>query len=104
MNMREDGHRAHLGERPRLLPWSGEGGKASFLSADDGDSFVSRLADAVEAEQLDMTEDLLDYARAALERGSLAEEEWGTLVRSLSAALHDVLRIARREAAGGRTS
>jgi hypothetical protein len=78
----------------RLLPWPGEGGKASFLSPAGGDSCVSRLADGIEARQLDMAEDLLDHTREALERGGLAETEWRLLATTLSVALRDVLRIA----------
>lgn len=32
----------------RLLPWTGEGGKPAYLSTDDGDSFMSQLADRLE--------------------------------------------------------
>jgi hypothetical protein len=42
----------------RLLPWSGPGGKPCYLSTDDRDGYVSRLADRIEALQLGAADQL----------------------------------------------
>lgn len=36
----------------RLLPWSGPEGKPCYLSTDDREGYMSRLADYIEAAQL----------------------------------------------------
>jgi hypothetical protein len=45
----------------RLLPWAGEAGKPCYLVT-DGTGRLSRLADTVEAVQLDMADELLGHA------------------------------------------
>lgn len=78
----------------RRLPWPGDGGKPSFLSTNDGNGFVSRMADRVEAQQLDMGENLLAHVQETLRQGSLPEAEWRDVVTALSVALRDALRVA----------
>ncbi|MFC4034341.1 hypothetical protein ACFO3J_23100 [Streptomyces polygonati] len=84
----------------RLLPWSGEDGKACYLSTDGEGSYLSRLADNLEAVQLGMAEDLLGFVRKMLEEDGPAETELRVIVTRMSEALWDVLRIARSR--GGR--
>ena len=43
----------------RLLPWSSPEGKPCYLLSGDGTGYVSRMADRVEAEQLDSAAELL---------------------------------------------
>lgn len=81
----------------RLLPWSGDRGQPCYLHPDSADSgFVSRLADGLEAIQLGMAVDLLDYVEVALP--DLSARELYGLVGPLHQALRDVSRVA-----GGRS-
>lgn len=48
-------------DTPRLLPWSSPDGKPCFL-AGDGKGYVSRLADEMEAAQLDSAAELIEEA------------------------------------------
>ncbi|MEU0389418.1 hypothetical protein [Streptomyces chartreusis] len=78
----------------RLLPWTGTDGKPCYLSTDDPDSLLSRLADDVEAAQLASAEQVLAGAEAVLrdtEAGDRAVRF--ALVRALE-SLGDVLRVA----------
>ncbi|WP_221357674.1 hypothetical protein [Streptomyces beigongshangae] len=75
----------------RLLPWAGPDGKACYLSTDDQDSYISRLADQVEAAQLEMASAL---PTQALDDGTSDPEELKLLVAQLAGALRDVLRVA----------
>ncbi|MEV5909868.1 hypothetical protein ACWEGX_07250 [Streptomyces chartreusis] len=50
--------------RLRLLPWSGPEGKSCYLSTDDGEGYMSRLADNIEAVQLGTAAELLEQAAA----------------------------------------
>ncbi|MFB7747221.1 hypothetical protein [Streptomyces sp. NPDC056132] len=78
----------------RLLPWSGPDGKPCFLSTDNPASHLSRLADAMEADQLDRASDLVAHG---LELISSEDVESLTLER-LAAALTDALRTTLRVA------
>ncbi|MGF1343809.1 hypothetical protein ACQSMD_27480 [Streptomyces flavovirens] len=51
----------------RLLPWSGPGDKPCYLSTDDPDGYMSRLADGIEAIQLGTASELLAEASEALD-------------------------------------
>lgn len=77
----------------RLLPWSEEGGKQCLLST-DGDGYVARFADDMEAAQLDMGTELLDHARAMLGEPDASATELRFLAHRLVEALHDALRVA----------
>lgn len=78
----------------RLLPWTGNDGKESYLSTPEEGSFLSRLADNLEAVQLGMGADLLDYVQKSLADGTPSETELRNLVGHLSTSLRDAIRVA----------
>ncbi|MGW9595076.1 hypothetical protein ACWHLZ_32855 [Streptomyces chartreusis] len=78
----------------RLLPWSGPEGKPCYLSTDDSEGYMSRLADSVEAAQLGMAADLLEQASNKLDDQDTGPEDLRRLARELTGALQDVLRVA----------
>ncbi|UKY50383.1 hypothetical protein [Streptomyces inhibens] len=87
----------------RLLPWTTPEGKTCFLMSDDrGEGGLSRVADRIEAVQLDMADGLLDHAADMLGDNKATEPELRFLGRQLSAALRDVHRVA--ESRGARPS
>ncbi|MFE7558496.1 hypothetical protein [Kitasatospora sp. NPDC057500] len=81
---------------PRLLPWATEDGRPCYLST-DGKGYISTLADSIETVQLDMGQDLLEYARGALAPGAKAQStvEYRWLACRLTEALSDALRVAQ---------
>ncbi|MGW2472333.1 hypothetical protein [Streptomyces sp. NPDC001665] len=78
----------------RLLPWSGPGDKPCYLSTDDPDSYMSRLADNIEANQLGTASELLEEASEALDNQDTHPDEMRCLVKALTGALRDVYRVA----------
>ncbi|MGW4819342.1 hypothetical protein ACWEP4_10225 [Streptomyces sp. NPDC004227] len=84
----------------RLLPWSGPDGKPCYLSTDDGDGFMSRLADNIESVQLGMAAGLLEQAQEVLADSDAEPEELRVLAAELAGGLGDVLRVATSR--GGR--
>ncbi|MET7988519.1 hypothetical protein [Streptomyces sp. NPDC005281] len=78
----------------RLLPWTGPGGNPCYLSTDDRDGFMSRLADNIEAVQLGTAAELLKHAAETLGGELAAPEEVRLLAKELTGALRDVLRVA----------
>jgi hypothetical protein len=87
--------------RPRLLPWPSTAGKRCYLVTDDGgNSPLSRLADEMEAVQLNVGAELLGHAGQMLADHKVGTEELRFLVKCLSEALRDALRVA--ESRGGR--
>ncbi|AIA04204.1 hypothetical protein SAZ_19735 [Streptomyces noursei ZPM] len=78
---------------PRLLPWVSPEGKTCFLLG-DGKGFVSRMADRVEAVQLEMADGLVAHADGMLGEARLSEGELRFLARNLTRALRDVRRVA----------
>jgi hypothetical protein len=76
----------------RLLPWSGPEGKPCYLSTDDSDGHLSRLADHTEAVQLGMAAELLEHASEALH--DVGPEELRLLATKLTGALRATLRVA----------
>ncbi|MFI8896237.1 hypothetical protein [Streptomyces paradoxus] len=78
----------------RLLPWTGADGRPCYLSTDDPDSLLSRLADDIEAVQLASAEQVLAGARAVLGDAGAGERalRFG-LVRAVE-SLGEVLRVA----------
>ncbi|MFC3572934.1 hypothetical protein ACFOZ0_06510 [Streptomyces yaanensis] len=78
----------------RLLPWSGPEGKPCYLSADDSDGHMSRLADNIEAVQLGMAANLLEQALEVLGDGDAALEQLRPLATQLAGALRDTIRVA----------
>jgi hypothetical protein len=87
----------------RLLPWPGPIGQRAYLAADDDSkSHLSRLADEMEAVQLNAAETLLGYAAEMLGDQKVQGLELRFLGHRLCEALRDVLRVA--ESRGGRLS
>lgn len=78
----------------RLLPWSGPEGKPCYLSTDDKGGYMSRLADNIEADQLDAAAALLANASATLDDQDANPEDLRRLTGELTETLRDVLRIA----------
>nr|WP_050993619.1 hypothetical protein [Streptomyces violaceusniger] len=87
--------------QPRLLPWPGPAGKPCYLVSDaDGEGYLSRLADEMEAVQLQMGAELIGHARLLLRDRKADVRELRYLSDRLIEALQDALRIA--ESRGGR--
>ncbi|GHH28101.1 hypothetical protein [Streptomyces lanatus] len=78
----------------RLLPWTTPDGKPCYLSADSDRSLLSRLADDVEAAQLDSGEQVLAGARAVLADTKAGERAVRFALTRASESLEDALRIA----------
>jgi hypothetical protein len=78
----------------RLLPWSGPEGKPCYLSTDDNGSYMSRLADNIEAVQLGTAAELLEDASDTLVDEEAGPEDLRRLAKELTGALRDVLRVA----------
>ncbi|MEW1627228.1 hypothetical protein AB0387_07325 [Streptomyces sp. NPDC089173] len=78
----------------RLLPWSGPGGKPCYLSTDNPDGYMSRLADSIEAIQLGTASGLLEEASEALGNQDMSLDEMRCLVAELTGALRDIFRVA----------
>ncbi|MFF2716478.1 hypothetical protein [Streptomyces sp. NPDC058011] len=78
----------------RLLPWSGPEGKPCYLSTDDPDSYMSRLADSIEAIQLGTASELVEEASEAVDNQNTSLDEMRCLVKELTGALRDIFRIA----------
>ena len=78
----------------RLLPWSGPDGNPCFLSTDDTNGHLSRLADNTEAVQLGLATELLEHALEVLGDDGQAPAELRLLAGRLAGALRDTLRVA----------
>lgn len=78
----------------RLLPWSGPEGKPCYLSTDDREGYMSRLADNIEAMQLRTAAELLERASNKLDDQGTGPEDMRRLAKDLTEALRDVLRVA----------
>ncbi|WP_328866045.1 hypothetical protein [Streptomyces sp. NBC_00304] len=78
----------------RLLPWSGPEGKPCYLSTDDPSGYMSRLADNIEAVQLDEAAELMAAALEALDEQEADPNDLRRLGHDLACALRDVLRVA----------
>ncbi|WP_448333261.1 hypothetical protein [Streptomyces sp. DSM 41534] len=84
-----------MSAQPRLLPWPGPAGKPCYLVSDtDGAGYLSRLADEMEAVQLQMGTELIGHARLLLRDRKADARELRYLSNRLIEALQDVLRIA----------
>ncbi|CDR07114.1 hypothetical protein [Streptomyces iranensis] len=90
---------AMTGTGLRLLPWTDPDGKPCYLSSDDGNSPLSRRADAIEAVQISMGAELLRHARALLDAPRADTRELRYLADRLCEALCDVLRVAESRGA-----
>lgn len=82
----------------RLLPWTTSEGGPCYLVG-DGTGYVSRLADDIEAVQLDMAEDLLGHAGALLAERRVTHAELHYLAQRLTESLRDVKRVAESRGA-----
>lgn len=82
----------------RLLPWTTVEGKPCYLVG-DGTGYVSRLADDIEAVQLDMADDLLGHAAALLTERRVTSAELRYLALRLAESLRDVMRVAESRGA-----
>ncbi|MFB6629089.1 hypothetical protein ACFCWY_04285 [Streptomyces sp. NPDC056362] len=78
----------------RLLPWSGTDGKPCHLSTDGNNSYLSHLADATEAIQLGLADNLVTHALKVLDDKATDPEELRELSMDLVGALRDILRVA----------
>lgn len=86
--------------RPRLLPWSNLDGNPCYLLTDDtGTGRLARLADDVEAVQLDMADGLLGHAADLLGDRKATSPQLRFLAARLAESLHEVHRIARSRGA-----
>ncbi|MDT0394227.1 hypothetical protein [Streptomyces edwardsiae] len=77
----------------RLLPWTGPDGKPCFLSTDENDGYMSRLADNIESVQLGTATELLNQAIGMLATDT-APNDMRLLAKNLTGALRDTLRVA----------
>lgn len=82
----------------RLLPWTTPDGKTCIVVG-DGDGCVSRIADGMEAVQLDMAEDLLGHATDMLGDRKATFPELHYLASQLTGSLRDVRRVAESRGA-----
>ncbi|MEW2266733.1 hypothetical protein ACGF5T_06985 [Streptomyces sp. NPDC047853] len=78
----------------RLLPWTTPEGNPCYLSTDDSHSLLSRIADDIEAAQLDSGEQVLAGARAVLADRKAGERAVRFALTRATESLEDVLRVA----------
>jgi hypothetical protein len=83
----------------RLLPWSTLEGKPCYLSTDDEGGYLSRLADEMEAVQLDAGAELLHHARSMVGDPKTSASELRFAAARLSECLTDALRVAESRGA-----
>ncbi|GAA4316688.1 hypothetical protein GCM10023086_39290 [Streptomyces venetus] len=88
-----DGH-AHGTPMPRLLPWPSPDGNPCYLVTDDDGSYVSRLADELEATQLATGTEVLGLARMVLDDPASPYTEVRYAGLRLAECLTDALRVA----------
>lgn len=72
----------------------GPGGKPCYLSTDDPNSYMSRLADNVEAIQLGTAAALLERASETLDARDTDPNDLRRLVHDFTGVLRDVCRVA----------
>ncbi|WP_438487604.1 hypothetical protein [Streptomyces sp. S186] len=78
----------------RLLPWTSSEGKPCYLLASDGTGYISRMADQIEAAQIDSAADLIEEAHHVLRERTWTPGEIHLLAADLTASLTDVRRVA----------
>ncbi|WP_037820000.1 hypothetical protein [Streptomyces sp. NRRL S-146] len=86
--------RTHVTPPPRLLPWPSPEGNPCYLVTDDDGSYLSRLADDLEALQLATGIDVLGHAREVLEDPASPYREVRFAGLRLAECLSDALRVA----------
>ncbi|WLW52545.1 hypothetical protein [Streptomyces sp. YU58] len=79
---------------PRLLPWLSADGNPCYLLTDHNGSYLSRLADDLEAVQLTTGTDILGLARSVLDDPTSPYTEVRYAGLRLAECLTDALRIA----------
>ncbi|MFE8991992.1 hypothetical protein ACFYMI_30040 [Streptomyces collinus] len=90
---RPTGH-AHGPSAPRLLPWLSPDGSPCYLVTDDNGSYLSRLADELEALQLATGTDVLGHARKVQDDPASPYAEVRFAGLRLAECLTDALRVA----------
>ncbi|MEU6702916.1 hypothetical protein [Streptomyces wuyuanensis] len=84
----------------RLLPWNGPEGKPALLATDGAESWVNRLADKVEAEQIETATVLRDLALSmVVDHVDPPASELLFIARRLCESVTDLLKIAESRAA-----
>ncbi|MFE2279425.1 hypothetical protein ACFXAE_19765 [Streptomyces sp. NPDC059454] len=78
----------------RLLPWTTPEGNPCYLSTDRDDSRLSRLADDIEAAQLDSGHLVLVGARAVLADPGAGERAVRFALTRATESLEETLRVA----------
>ncbi|MER7479497.1 hypothetical protein ABTX60_17965 [Streptomyces sp. NPDC126510] len=78
----------------RLLPWESDTGKPCFLSTHGAPGQLARIADEIEADQLDDGAHVLKGAQAVLDDTKSGEYAVRHALRAATQCLGDVLRIA----------
>ncbi|WP_282703289.1 hypothetical protein [Streptomyces sp. CC219B] len=79
----------------RLLPWPGPEGKPAHLVTDGTQSFLSQLADKIEAQQIETAAVIKSLAEPMVEDSTdLTADELRWIARRLIESLTDVLNIA----------
>ena len=78
----------------RLLPWSSPDGKPCFLSTDDSNSHLSRLANEIEATCLDNAAEVLFHATEVLSLPEPDPADLRAASSDLAEALEQTLRVA----------
>ncbi|MDF6020444.1 hypothetical protein [Streptomyces sp. JH34] len=79
----------------RLLPWNSPEGKPCYLSTDDADSRMSRLADEVEAELVASGAVVPAGAEAVPADAAAGESAVRFALTRTAESLRDALRVAR---------
>ncbi|MEV7004022.1 hypothetical protein AB0N62_41240 [Streptomyces sp. NPDC093982] len=79
----------------RLLPWSGPNGQPAHLVTDGTETFLNRLADSMEAEQIQTARTLRDLADSVLvDQLNPSSDELRFMVRRLCESVTDLVNIA----------
>ncbi|GAA3186192.1 hypothetical protein [Streptomyces ramulosus] len=86
-------------DHARLLPWASPDGKPCYLIGGTGTGYVSRLADRMEAEQMESAAVLIGEARRVLAACAWTPGEIHLLAYDLNAALTEVHRVSESRGA-----
>ncbi|MEU3711638.1 hypothetical protein [Streptomyces catenulae] len=83
----------------RLLPWTSPDGKPCYLIGGTGTGYISRLADRMEAEQMEAAAVLVGEARRTLDSCAWTPGEIHLLAYDLNDALTKVHRVSESRGA-----
>ncbi|MFD4504540.1 hypothetical protein [Streptomyces sp. NPDC058457] len=92
--MEQASSNVHAPASARLLPWPTPEGKPCYLVTDNNGSYLSRLADDMEAAQLATGTDVLTHARQVLDDPMSPYTEVRYAGIRLAECLTDALRVA----------